>query len=86
MISCRFLDSRVLTDGWRGGMHVQQLAVHALTAAALMNTKTPELPTVTLAWHASKYTVYQLHQRYIHPESHVPNSPYGICGRKAAQN
>ena len=40
MISCGFLDSRVLTDDWHGGMHVQQLAMHALTAAALMNTKT----------------------------------------------
>ena len=26
----------------------------------------PELPVVTFTWHASKYKVYKLHQRYIH--------------------
>ena len=25
----------------------------------------PELPTVTLIWHACKYKVHKLHQRYI---------------------
>ena len=35
----------------------------------------PESPTVTLTWHACKYKVHKLHQRY------VPNKPYGFCGR-----
>ena len=66
----------------------------------LTQQQRPESAAVTLTWHSSKYKVYQLHEKCIlhevpqklcesgggPPGLPVPNSPYGLCGRKATLN
>ena len=45
-------------------MHTNEL-ISTQNTSHKHNNKKPELPTLTLSWHACKYRVHKLHQRYI---------------------
>ena len=61
-----------------------------VTQVQQQRPESPTVTTVTLTWHACKYKVHKLHQRYILRifvkvevdvlGLPVPNSPYGLCG------
>ena len=44
--------------------HRRELNLHSIYITQIQQRR-PELPTVTLTWHACKYKVHKLHQRYI---------------------
>ena len=51
--------------GWPRNRGNTQGSCLALEIHSTITTTQPESPTVTLTWHACKYKVHKLHQRYI---------------------
>ena len=45
----------------------------------------PELPTVTLTWHACKYKVHKLHQRYINFQGSLSTEPNSDWSSKTSK-